>query len=398
MTDAASRLKNLARGGGTFHQHRLEVVRNLLENPDEPVELSEFLRDRFLKLVTGQFQIFHFGPKDWELCERLLQPEARRIEPALISLATQFIRANATSVARLYALNHVVSGRLLSENEQELVPESDLIDPVDAQSLFAIRIECAVHSTASDVMRERLETRFAPKSWPRLRLIYPLLHYFVNRPRQSNFDNFLSYMVTGREHETEKLTIKLLLSDEAARTAPLAFKTFVGMMGHAYDTCEFVLDHIEQVIADGHTLDLHLLSFLRAATEVAPGTRSGRILAVLEGKPEWRDAPDANVLEVNLPLSLLEAAHYSALLSLEPTSWSEQADADRPYAVLANMRVQQYPEPRQFQRVIADQAVWFFTDGAKLLAALLRTIYMVDREDRDLETRDVIRLIQSRGA
>lgn len=397
MTNELGRLRNLARGGGTFHQHRLEIVRNFLEADCGPIDLSDFLRDRLFKLVSRQFEIFNFVSKDWELCERLLLPEARRIETALLSLAALFIEANKDSVARLYALNRTISRQLLSETEEELVPGAGDIDPVDTQSLFSIRIDCAVHAAASDVMRDRLEARFQSKSWPRMRLIYPLLHYFVNRPPQSNFDNFLSYMVTGREHETEKLAIKLLLSDEAARTAPLAFKIYVGLMGHAYDACEFILDHVEQVVANGLQPEDDLLAFVARVNAAIPGTRAGRLIITLNKQSVWSGRPDPAVLQSHVPLSEPEAIHYATLLAVAPIKWIEKADADRAYAIMANMRVQQYPDPLQFQRVIAIHSSWFFTDGARLLGAMLRSIYMVDREDRDLEVRDAVRLIQFSG-
>jgi hypothetical protein len=394
MTGWAVKLRNIARGGGTFQRHRLNIMRGLLESAADPVELSDFLRDKLFKLVADGFQIFSFSEKDWELCERLLRPEGKRIEPAMLTFVALFVEANRDSVARLYALNRVLSGLLLQESNEDFAPCREGIETIDTQSLFSIRLDCALHATASDVMRQKLEARFQSKSWARLRLIYPLLHFFVNRPTQSNFDNFLSYMVTGRESETEKLTIKLLLSDEAARTAPLTFKAFVGLMGHAYDACEIMLDHVEQVVAEGKQLDENLTAFLARVNKAVPNTRAARLLKTLNGKVSWREHPNADTLQSHFPISATEAERYGALVALAPTGWEEVVDAESAYSIISNMRARQYPDPLQFQRIISIKLTWFFTDGAKFLGALLRSIYMVDREDRDLEVRDVIRLIQ----
>jgi hypothetical protein len=397
MASWSGKLRNIARGGGTFHKHRLNIVRGLLEATEGVVDLSNFLRDKLLKLSDDNFHIFNFSDKDWELCERLLLPGARRIEPALLSIAALYVEANKDSVGRLYALNRALSGLLLQEGEKDFAPKLESIKPVDTQSLFSIRIDCALHATTSDLMRQKLETRFPSKSWARVRLTYPLLHCFLNHPVQANFDNFLSYMVTGRERETEKLAIKLLLSDEAARTAPLAFKIFVGLMGHAYDVCEIILDHVEQVIAEGKTLDESLLAFLVRVDQSNPCTRAARIINLVNGNLFWRERPDAALLQSHIPISKAEAENYSALFAPGPTGWEEIPDAESPYAIILNMRSQQYPDPLQFQRITSTKAIWFFTDGARLLGALLRSIYMVDRVDRDLEVRDAMRLIQFAG-
>lgn len=397
MTDGATRLRNFARGRRSFHAHRLEIIRDVLDGQIADATLSPFLRDQLYKINLDTFGLFAFGQKDWSLCARLLTRSDGGTADVMTGMVADYVIANQESVARLYALNRVISGRLLSEEAVELAPETDVLEPVDSRSLFSIRVDCAVRQASSDLLRQQLEDRFPSKSWARQRLVYPLLHYFVNRPRPSSFESFLSYMVTGREHEAEKHALKLLLSDEAARATPLPFKAYIGLMGHAYDACEIVLDHIEYQLAAGDPLNAALTDFLATVAAALPGTRAESLQALIRGKAGFVPTADAGDLSRRFPVSDKEAKHYAALCSMAPFAWSTVAETERPYAILANMRAAPYPEPIQFQRVVANHDVWFFTDGARFLGALLRSIYMVDRVERDLEIRDALRLVQSLG-
>lgn len=394
-TRAERNLKNFARGSGTYHDHRLEIVRDLLESDAAPSEpLSPFLRNRLFKLQKG-WALFSFVPKDWQLCERLLGCRNREVEIGLLDLVAEYVLANLESVIELYDLNARISDRLLRRDQVDLAPASDVLSPIDSQSLFGIRTECAALHSSTDAMIEKLGQRLTT-GWARARLINPLVYHVSGNPPATLLDNFLSYIVTGKEHDAEKLALKLMLSDEAARDASLAFKIYVGLMGHPFDALEFVLDHIECEIASGRQLADHLAAFVRAVAAALPKSRAGAIAAVLNELPFLASA-HVKVLGERFDLSDDERARYAAFFELEPLPAEFEPGAERPFSILTNMRLAPYPDPLQFQIVTAFAAVWHFTDAGRLVRAMLRSIYMIDRASRDLEARDVFRLLYLLG-
>jgi len=394
-TRAERNLKNFARGSGTYHDHRLEIVRNLLEAETARAEpLSDFLRTRLFKLQKG-WALFSFAPKDWQLCERLLDCRTLPVEIGLLDLVAEYVLANLDSVNRLYDLSARISDRLLREEQEDLAPDSDVLSQIDGQSLFGIRTECAALHSSTDAMIEKLSERLTT-GWARARLINPLVYHVSGNPPATLLDNFLSYIVTGKEHDAEKLALKLLLSDEAARDASLAFKIYVGLMGHPFDALEFVLDHVEYEVAKGCGLADHLASFVRAVATALPKSRAAAMSAALSGVP-FLDGTRPEGLTGRFGLSTEECARYAGFFSLEPLPAEIQPGAERPFSILINMRLAPYPDPLQFQIITALAAVWHFTDAGRLVRPMLRSIYMVDRASRDLEARDVFRLLYLLG-
>lgn len=398
MADTNSNIRNYARGGRSFHHHRFNIIREIIDGGFEAKGLSSFLRDRLFKIRHTDFAIFSFGPKDWELCERLLSDPHGRLAEGMLDLVVNYISANLESVARLYCFNSTISGRLLTREAQELEPDSDLVEPLDALSLFGIRVGCAQNHAATDVVRRQLEDRFPPRTWGRQRLIYPLIHCFVNRPSATSFETFLSYLVTGREHNAEKMALRLILSDEASRSIPLAFRAYVGMMAHPYDACEFVLDHVEFLIASGAPLSGTIRSFIDEVAAMLPGTRAEDLAALLNRPIVWQASRDSSAPLGGFDLANEESDAYRECCEIVPNKpFAIAPGATRPFAILLNMRGGEYPDPLQFQIVTSQREVWFFVDGGRFIGALLRSMYMIDRADRDLEARDAIRLMRFLG-
>ena len=398
MGDTDSNVRNYARGGRSFHHHRFNIVREIIDRDFDARGLSEFLRDRLFKIRHTDFAIFSFVQKDWELCERLISDPHGRLAAGMLGLVANYIAANLESVARLYLFNSTISGRLLSREVQELEPDSDLVEPLDALSLFGIRVGCAQNYAATDVVRRQLEDRFPPRTWGRQRLIYPLIHCFVNRPSATSFETFLSYLVTGREHNAEKMALRLILSDEASRSIPLAFRAYVGLMAHPYDACEFVLDHVEFLIASGSPLSGPIRSFIAETAAMLPGTRAEDLAALLTLPTAWQPGREVSAPLGGFDLFVDESEAYRDCCEISPKNVAATTPgATRPLAILVNMRAEEYPDPLQFQLVTSQREVWFFVDGGRLIGALLRSMYMIDRADRDLEARDAIRLIRFLG-
>jgi hypothetical protein len=391
-----STIKNFARGGGTYHDHRVEIVRALLSSSNPAIKpLSPYLREQFFKL-RDDWTLFKLTDKDWPLCDRLLATQRTDVEDVLLGLVAEYVLANETSVSALYAYGAKISDRLLSKDEVALDPEDDALSSIDAQSLFGARVQCASNKASTNLMIEQLEKTLT-HGWARARLINPLVYHASASPPATTLDSFLSYLVTGREHNAEKLALKLMLSDEAARETSLAFKLYIGLMGHPYDAIELVLDHSEIVIARGEALPEHLAAFLRAISVLAPASRAGRIAASLKAPQLVVDGIHIDGLAATFGLTADEVSHYAELLELKERSSGYIDAADRPFDILTNMRSEPYPDPLQFQIITTTRALWHFTDAGRLIGAILRSFYMVDRASRDLEARDVVRLIGMLG-
>jgi hypothetical protein len=389
-------IKNLARGGGTYHDHRIEIIRTLLASGNSAVDkLSPYLRDRFFKL-RDDWTLFRLTNKDWPLCDQLLVNQRTDIEDALLGLVAEYVLANEASVNALYSYSARISDRLLSKEEVALNPDEDVFSAVDVQSLFGVRVQCASNRDSTSLMIEQLEKTLT-HGWARVRLINPLVYHASAIPPATVLDSFLSYLVTGQEHDAEKLALKLMLSDEAALDTSLAFKLYIGLTGHPYDALEFVFDHVEIVMARGEGVPEHLTAFLRDISLLAPKSRAGRIVALLEAPVLAVDEIPTDGLSAIFELKNGEVSHYAQLLVLKRRNGGTIEAANRPFDILTNMRSEPYPDPLQFQIITTTRALWHFTDAGRLIGAILRSFYMVDRASRDLEARDIVRLIGMLG-
>lgn len=396
MSSPSSFLRNLARGSGKFHFHRHEILREILDRPNtEQLPLSDFLVGSFFGLPEG-WSVFRFDQKDWKLCERLLATRQPAVESRLLDLIVGYAAANESSVGRLYDLGATISERLLHGEGVDMDPDGDPLAPIDAQSLFGLRLGCASNHSSTETMMDSLRRRLA-KGWARSRLVHPMVYHFSNTPPAAALDNFLSYVVTGKEHDSEKLALKLLLSDEAARETSLAFKCFVGLMGHPYDAIEFVLDHAEHEFASGRGLSSHVAEFVARIAQMQPRSRAVPIATILGRGVEFIDGTMVDGLARRFNLSQAELKRYADLCDLASVEAPYDASAARPFGILTNMRTQEYPDPLQFQLVTVERAVWHFVDAGRLIGSLLRSIYMIDRAAQDLEVRDSFRLLYLLG-
>lgn len=384
-------LKSFARGRGSFQQHRLAIVRRIIESGAPPGLLSEFLRDALFRLDITKWRLFDFGPKDWDLCKRLLSTNSSAIEKAMLDLVTLYVEANLESVQKLNSLHKAASRRLLEKDETSFDSDYDLLGPVEAQSLFGLRLQCALNHSSTDAMRHQLAT-ILPQGWARSRLSYPLIYHFAAHPPTRQLDSFLSYILTGAEPEAELLAIKMMLNPDAARSTSLSFKLHVGLMGHPYDAIEFALDHLENAIAGIGTVTDHLCDFARRMAEHLPDTRAARITGLLQGQLNTAEVASSAAVSEAFNLGVLEATRYAELTGVA-IDITEEIDADRPYTILSNMRLKPYPTRSEFEFVCADAATWFFTEAGRLIHALLRMLYMIERTDADTEARDALRLL-----
>lgn len=356
--------------------------------------LTSFLRDALLKLDADNWSAFAFARKDWEVCAKLLVAKGGAIEANFVHLVLEYILANTASVQALYDLNRHLSTALLGAGTTDLAEVLERTPEDALQSLMIFRVECAIRQGSVDTIRDHLGTRFTNK-WCKTRFLFPLVYQFVNRTRAAGLDGFLSYIVTGKEHFAEQIAIKLLLSDEAARDRSLAFKLYVGLMGHPYDACEMLLDHVEFEIAAGRPPASQLVNFVSTIAATFPNTRAARMERLLStAELRLESVPGGTELQRWFDLSAPESSCYASLCAFEPSGTCDIGDEGRPLAILSAMRRNDYPSPAEFQQITADQFTWWFLDGGCMIEALLRLIYMIDRTHYDLEARSVLRLLQ----
>ena len=395
MSANSGALKNYARGSGGFHKHRLSIVRTLLEDPAPPGQRSDFLRNSLFELRPGAWTVFPFGSKDWDLCDRLIEESSPELEVAMLALVIEYLRSNLPAVARLDALSARMSTRLLQRHADDGEPP-DPLSATDAQSLFALRAQCAGNQRSTEAMNVQLRTILGP-GWARSRLSYPLMYHFAAHPPARMLDSFLSYVLTGEEKPAERLALKLMLNGDAGVGVPLPFKLYLGLMGHPYDALEFALDHFEEALSSERGVPPHLARFVDEVSAMLPGSRAERLSRFANGKVSWADRADPSVFAADLFLTLKDAFAYAAITETGSIAPSPD-DPMRPLAILTNMRATPYPAPREFQYVTADAATWTFVEGGRLITALLRSMFMIDRDDNDIEARDAMRLVRAFGS
>ena len=397
MPATSTILKNYARGGGSFHTHRLQIIRAILDGDGQLESLSTFLRDTLFKLRPGAWSVFKFNLKDWELCDRIIAARSSEFDAALLALLGEYVISNLDAVRRLHDLSvrmsaWVLRSRSVGGEEEERM---DAMDAMDAQSLFGLRVQCAVNQRSIEAMGTQLRAILGP-GWARSRLSYPMMYHFVAHPPAGQLDSFLSYVLTGEEQLSERFALKLMLSNDAGADLPLAFKLYIGLMGHPYDALEFVFDHVEQQVARDGSVDADLLRFVDEMAALLPDTRASRLSNLAASRIPMRDEVDPGMLTSRLGLEPGEATRYAALVStkaVEPGVPGSIQSID----VLSNMRAAPYPSSLEFQYVTADAAIWSFIEAGRLITSLLRSMYMIDRVDRNIEARDVVRLLLAFG-
>lgn len=393
-------LKNLARGSQTFHVHRRVIVRSLLERDLGASELGDFLRDKLLA-IRPNWRAFMFATKDWAIADRLLVEQRPEIDVRMLHLATAYIEANTASVSRMYQLNDKITGQMLSLEHNIISVPTDALTAEEWQSRFGFQILCASAELSPNEMRIELDKAMASNEWCRARLMYPMINQTVNRTQPEAIDNFLEYFMSGGERASEKAALKLLLHNDAAHRMPFAFKLFVGMMGHPFDACEIILDHFESALACDGKLNASADEALSRLADLMPNTRAADLGAL---RLTADALPTTSQIASNLAqrcerygIGNREIELLSNFASLSRFEHEEEALIERPLGILASMRASPYPEPEHFAAMLGAFSVWAFVDGGRVLGALMRSLYMIDRTRQELEGRDVLRLASLLG-
>jgi hypothetical protein len=296
----------------------------------------------------------------------------------------------------MYRVGDAITGQMFSLDEIIITVPTEALTPEEWQSRFGFKILCATNEQSAKDIGISLERAMHSNEWCCTRLMYPMINHTITHTHPEDIDSFLDYFMSGDEQPSERNTLKLLLHHDAARSAPLAFKLYVGMMGHPFDACETVLDHFEGTLArDGH-LDAHSLEALSRLAELLPGTRASDLLVLWQigdVLPATQEAPVGLVQRLErYGLGPREISLISKFASLAPFNDDAAMLTNRPLGIIAAMRSAPYPNPEQFSLMLGVLSVWAFVDGGRLAGALMRSLYMVDRTRQELEGRDVLRL------
>lgn len=343
--------------------------------------LNTYLEARFFKLPEG-WKSLSVTSRDLKLLGQLRSEGHLIHERSLFQLVTSYARHNAEGVRELESANDEASRLLLSD-----VPVSMLgartFSPDASKSLFAIKHSCAVQPTAADAIERTLRRIFPKQSWVLSHLTYPLVYRFVAQPSVDGLDQFLAYLFPLPSQDTQRAAILHLLHDEAIGRSNLGFQVYIAMMAHPYDACQLLLSHIERDIAQGRPPGVCRTDFLKLAADEFGSRRAADLLAVIDGTTRASEQILHHALAARFDLSAQNAEKIAGILSTDPSA-SDPAE-DSPVAILQRMRGARYPVKVDFTRVTAMQNNWSFTDGGRLLMAILRSMYMVDRTDPSIE-------------
>ncbi len=382
-------IRNIARGGGTYLDHRQDVFRELIDlGAERAPELSPFLSERFFKLRSG-WTSFAFNDRDFRVLERLKKQGPVVSEANLLSLVQDYVRTNHESCREIQAANDLLSSRLLGRSE----PEQAGIEfsPQAAPSLFAIKYACATQPTAAEAIRRTLERRFPRNSWVLTHLTYPLAFRFIAQPTLDSLKLSLVYLFPYDSQGVERDAMLLLLHEDAGRAFNLAFRLYVALMGHPYDACETILTYAEEMICDGGRLSSELMGFLAFCAQELNSRRAEDLLATISASVPFRGKPDEIDLTRRFQLTAEDAATHTGVLSLDTPRESHPNNTC--IAILGRMQASAYPDPADFSKITATQNNWSFTDGGRYVLAALRSLYMIDRAAPSLERHAVLTLL-----
>lgn len=350
--------------------------------------LNAFISKRFFHL-REEWAAFSLSERDFRLLERLRTDGMAVSRKNLLSLVRDYAEANLEETRQINDADHAISAALLSGSEFGSRLERRFTGPA-RQSLFAIKHACASQPIAADVIQDTLLKLFPKQSWVMTDLSYPLAYRFVAQPGVEALESFLGYLLPYPEQSVERMVILHILHDEACGRSNLAFRVYVAMMGHPHDACETVLDDIERVLACGEnpsTDERDLLDFL---ADECRSSRASRIRDLILNGITVEESVVDSVLVDKLDVAPEDAVILTRLLAGETSD--APADDDAPLAILLRMLEADFPRRQDFVRITAIQSNWSFTEGGRLLGALLRSLYMVDRAPTDLECEAIMRL------
>lgn len=396
----SSAIRNRARGRATYRHARHRIFQAAKRNGSGPSEeLSTFLRDQLLKLRKGEWYALAFDEKDWKALDVIGADETGVWARRYLPLVLDYIAANSARIQQLYALNIRAGSAMLNDDGDEANSIATSFSHDDEQSLFAFRLFAAQYSYDADglvaILQQRLKT-----DWLRKRYLYPLVYQSINAPPETSMREFISFVVSGDEQDSERATLQILLRDDLLEQGSLAFKCYVSLLCHPYDAYEMLLNEIEAVLAGSDPLPAELQMALSRVHEDAPTARTEHLRKVAQPNSlQFQDQVDEVWLSSQYGISQDVARVIAKVASLNsPLDDIDLPSLSKPLSALVRMRSSRYPQPEDFNYLVHAGRSWWFCEGGRLVNALMTSLYMVLRREPAYELRDALRLIGFFGA
>lgn len=386
-------LRNAARGQQRYRDARHRIFQSVRERSvSDDKDLGVFLRDKLFKLRKREWFALAFDDKDWRSLDQIRADSSGLFDTIYLRLALDYIAANRSRVLEMYGHQSSIGTALLRDDADAVQAVIEVIDDDDRQSLFVFRVVSAQYSYSG----EQLETYFRHNlktDWLHKRFLYPLIYHAINSPVEANLENFLSYIVTGHERESEKAAIKFLLRDDVAKSERLGFKAYVALLCHPFDACEILLNHIELVLSTGYSVSDELRNALIELASAIPASRVLTLLRFSLGNPPSFSPSlrSGDLVEVHgFAPDIAEFFGKFATVDVDP-QWSD-GGLSKLLGALKRLRCRKYPIPDDFDYLTTSGRSWWFCEGGRILNALVTSLYMVPRKERIYEVRDLFRL------
>lgn len=386
MKDYDTRLRNFARGGQSYRQHRQRIGLLIEEaRPRRPKPLPRYL-DKSLFRVDDAWMALALNDRDWKHLGKLFGDLTGTMTPAYVELARASLRANEKAIAEVYEFDLRIAPLLLTHDFESAASILQELPGQSARSLYAYRLTAALNSNAGEQLIDWF--RQQPLSeWMKQRFIYPFVYFYLNIPPDAFLDFHMSIaMPPGHENATEKALIEMLLRDEIQYDVPLSAKIYAGLLCHPFDLCEMLTNHLEHRAVTGPPLSLHEQELLREIRSIAPAWRLSASLRddiPLDAQGDGRPA----VLEV-LSLEAGDAEAIAACLSLQ--GGQEPMEMSKGLASLWRMRRDKYPDVSDFEIVVGMSRGYHGTLAGRLVTCILTALFMVPR--REVRFEEVIAL------
>lgn len=395
---ASARFRNLVRSGRGYYQLSARIAEQVLLDPSPAsYDLPPHLSPGLFRIHPESWTVANFDDADFRALARIRREGTPAIDLAFMTLAVDYLRCNVDHIETLQTSEYAVSSSLIRSDFSRTLELHDQLDPIDRQSIFAVKLNAALRSNSDENILAALSNR-KNSNWFRSRLFFPLAYYFLHVPLETAIETQLSHVFgsTGG-NAAEKKTIAFLLRDEAVAEESLAFKLFIGLLCHPYDMREMILSHFEAEVSAGRPLRSELLELLRTIVELLPYDRATDILALCERKAiAFAHETPAPAFAKSLGLDTSTTEYLRRLVDNEPPG--DFTEAGVVLKALAGNRDRRYPDVRDFEVGVTFCRRYHFTSAGRFSAAYMTSLYMIPRRTVEVEVRELHRLTAFLGA
>jgi len=385
------------------------VFQAIIDRKDEKLPpITGFLGKTFFSLQnrgsTGRAEAIRpldaapFMPRDWPILEKLIANRSQSLSNIYLRLATDYIQSNTESVQRLSEIEAAIAPAVLAVDGARITQVFESMDKRDKQSLFTFRLYGAFNTHA----RQTIADYFANNrhsDWVKQRLLYPLIYHALNIPKERDFIHVISQVLPGGpQAAAEKAVVTFLLRGGFDKKYSLAFKCYIGLICHPFDTLDIINSHFEELVASQVCPPSEQLLMLRELAKTTGSQRLNALLRHIDGPAyNYSTAPTKLPICERLQLNEQASKFFESFVSL-----SDAPDAEHPklglFESLKRLRWDRYPRTEDFSNVVANAQQFSFCEVGRFLETLLTSIYMVERNTPKAEILNLQRQLEYFGA